>query len=185
MQIGSIEKMSKSKKNLVDPDDIISSYGADCARCSCCPTAPRARCDLDGSRRRRGQPLHAARLAAGRGSAAQGSAGRQPQAAEFGPEAVSLRRAAHKTLDKVGHNIEGLRSTGRRTDLRVRSRAAIGAWRPRPGMPWAIRKRGTPGPDSARYAALSKNAGSGLDTTPCLRISPGQRWKRPFSLTIR
>ena len=32
VQIGSIEKMSKSKKNLVDPDDIISAYGADCAR---------------------------------------------------------------------------------------------------------------------------------------------------------
>jgi leucyl-tRNA synthetase len=31
-RIGSIEKMSKSKKNVVDPDDIISSYGADTAR---------------------------------------------------------------------------------------------------------------------------------------------------------
>ncbi|MCF3639978.1 leucine--tRNA ligase [Rhizobium sp. TRM95111] len=30
--IGSIEKMSKSKKNVVDPDDIIASYGADTAR---------------------------------------------------------------------------------------------------------------------------------------------------------
>lgn len=30
--IGAIEKMSKSKKNVVDPDDIISSYGADTAR---------------------------------------------------------------------------------------------------------------------------------------------------------
>ena len=30
--IGAIEKMSKSKKNLVDPDDIITGYGADCAR---------------------------------------------------------------------------------------------------------------------------------------------------------
>ena len=30
--IGSIEKMSKSKKNLVDPDDIRHHYGADCAR---------------------------------------------------------------------------------------------------------------------------------------------------------
>jgi leucyl-tRNA synthetase len=30
--IGSIEKMSKSKRNTVDPDDIISSYGADTAR---------------------------------------------------------------------------------------------------------------------------------------------------------
>ena len=29
IEIGSIEKMSKSKKNVVDPDDIIASYGAD------------------------------------------------------------------------------------------------------------------------------------------------------------
>lgn len=32
ISIGSIEKMSKSKKNTVDPDDIISAYGADTAR---------------------------------------------------------------------------------------------------------------------------------------------------------
>ncbi len=30
--LGRIEKMSKSKKNVVDPDDIIASYGADAAR---------------------------------------------------------------------------------------------------------------------------------------------------------
>ncbi|MDB5537606.1 MAG: leucine--tRNA ligase, partial [Devosia sp.] len=30
--IGSIEKMSKSKKNVVDPDEIVGSYGADTAR---------------------------------------------------------------------------------------------------------------------------------------------------------
>jgi leucyl-tRNA synthetase len=30
--IGSIEKMSKSKKNVVDPDEIVSTYGADTAR---------------------------------------------------------------------------------------------------------------------------------------------------------
>ena len=32
IEIGSIEKMSKSKRNTVDPDDIIASYGADTAR---------------------------------------------------------------------------------------------------------------------------------------------------------
>ena len=32
IEIGSIEKMSKSKKNTVDPDDIIAAYGADTAR---------------------------------------------------------------------------------------------------------------------------------------------------------
>ena len=32
VKIGGIEKMSKSKKNVVDPDDIIAQYGADTAR---------------------------------------------------------------------------------------------------------------------------------------------------------
>ena len=32
VEIGPIEKMSKSKKNVIDPDDIMGSYGADVAR---------------------------------------------------------------------------------------------------------------------------------------------------------
>jgi leucyl-tRNA synthetase len=32
IEIGAVEKMSKSKKNIVDPDDIIARYGADTAR---------------------------------------------------------------------------------------------------------------------------------------------------------
>lgn len=32
VEIGTIEKMSKSRKNVVDPDDIIATYGADTAR---------------------------------------------------------------------------------------------------------------------------------------------------------
>jgi leucyl-tRNA synthetase len=32
VEIGSIEKMSKSRRNTVDPDDIIAAYGADTAR---------------------------------------------------------------------------------------------------------------------------------------------------------
>ena len=32
VEIGPIEKMSKSRKNVVDPDDIIAHYGADTAR---------------------------------------------------------------------------------------------------------------------------------------------------------
>jgi leucyl-tRNA synthetase len=32
VRIGSIEKMSKSKKNVVDPDEIVTTYGADTAR---------------------------------------------------------------------------------------------------------------------------------------------------------
>ncbi len=32
LEVGGVEKMSKSKKNVVDPDDIIAQYGADTAR---------------------------------------------------------------------------------------------------------------------------------------------------------
>ena len=32
IEIGAIEKMSKSKRNTVDPDDIMATYGADVAR---------------------------------------------------------------------------------------------------------------------------------------------------------
>ena len=32
VEVGAVEKMSKSKKNIVDPDDIIARYGADTAR---------------------------------------------------------------------------------------------------------------------------------------------------------
>ena len=32
VEIGRIEKMSKSKKNVIDPDDIVEHYGADTAR---------------------------------------------------------------------------------------------------------------------------------------------------------
>ena len=32
VEIGPVEKMSKSRKNVVDPDDIIPHYGADTAR---------------------------------------------------------------------------------------------------------------------------------------------------------
>ena len=32
IEIGPIEKMSKSKRNTVDPDEIIATYGADTAR---------------------------------------------------------------------------------------------------------------------------------------------------------
>src|SRR5262249_28080444 len=41
---------------------------------------------------------------------ADGSAPRgTPKPKQFGPDAIALRRAAHKTLDRVASNIEGLR----------------------------------------------------------------------------
>ncbi|PPD30661.1 MAG: leucine--tRNA ligase [Hyphomicrobium sp.] len=109
--IGSIEKMSKSKKNLVDPDDIIAHWGADCARWFMLSDSPPERdviwteAGVQGAGRFVQRvwrivdeladrlPLHHA----------------QTGPPVFGPEAMQLRRSAHKAVDAVGRNIEGLR----------------------------------------------------------------------------
>jgi leucyl-tRNA synthetase len=108
--IGSIEKMSKSKKNLVDPDEIIGHYGADCARWFMLSDSPPERDVIwtDEGISAAGRFVQriwrvvneAAEKAAPKGSS---------KPATFGPEGEALRRAAHKALDAVGRNIEGLR----------------------------------------------------------------------------
>ena len=108
--IGSIEKMSKSKKNLVDPDDIIAHHGADCARWFMLSDSPPERdviwteSGVAGAGRFIQRIWRLVEDVADR-AAAKGA--KQP--ATFGPAAQELRRAAHKALDKVGGNIEGLR----------------------------------------------------------------------------
>jgi leucyl-tRNA synthetase len=109
-EIGATEKMSKSKKNLVDPDDIIAHSGADCARWFMLSDSPPERdviwteAGVQGAVRfiQRAWRLidELAEKAAPKGTA-------MPEA--LGPEATELRRAAHKALHAVAQNIEGLR----------------------------------------------------------------------------
>ncbi len=110
VQIGSIEKMSKSKKNLVDPDDIISAYGADCARWFMLSDSPPERDVIWTEAGVAGASRYIQRVwrlidDAMAHMAPAGSA----EPASFGPDADALRRAAHKALAKVGQNVEGLR----------------------------------------------------------------------------
>ena len=110
IEIGAIEKMSKSKKNLVDPDDIIGAYGADCARWFVLSDSPPDR-DVIWT--------EAGVAGAGRfiqrvwrvvdDVAAKAAPKGAPMPGTLGPEAVALRRAAHKALDQVGRNVEALR----------------------------------------------------------------------------
>ncbi len=142
VQIGSIEKMSKSKKNLVDPDDIISSYGADCARWFMLSDSPPERdviwteAGVSGASRFIQRVWRLINDAIPK-MAPLGSA----KPTEFGPDAEALRRAAHKTVDRVAHNIEGLRFNVAVAQIyefaSVLHAALTGNG---PGMPWAIRE---------------------------------------------
>jgi leucyl-tRNA synthetase len=104
VEIGSIEKMSKSKKNVVDPDDIIASYGADTARWFMLSDSPPERDVIWTEEGVQGASRFVQRIwrivndAADLGDALHA----------YNPQAP-VRRAAHKALAAVQDDIEGLR----------------------------------------------------------------------------
>ena len=108
--IGSVEKMSKSRKNTVDLDDFVNRYGADVARWFVLSDSPPERdviytdVGVDGARRFLQRIWRL--IDQGVDTAA---AKDTPKPAAFGPEATALRRASHKALDQVARSIEGLR----------------------------------------------------------------------------
>jgi leucyl-tRNA synthetase len=107
LTIGSIEKMSKSKRNTVDPDDIIQSYGADVARWFMLSDSPPDRDVIWSDERVQGASRFVQRLWRVVGEAAEiAKAAPSARPAEFGPDALSLRKAAHGALDKVSTGIE-------------------------------------------------------------------------------
>ncbi len=108
--IGSIEKMSKSKKNLVDPDDIIAHYGADCARWFVLSDSPPERDVIWTEDGVKGASRFIQRVWRIVDEVAEKKSENSENTAPiYSPDALVLRRVAHKTLHQVGHNIEGLR----------------------------------------------------------------------------
>ncbi len=106
LEIGSIEKMSKSKKNTVDPDDIIGTFGADTARWFMLSDSPPERDVIWTEEGVQGAHRFVQRLwrlvqevarlePAGGGGASKAAPG--------------LRKAAHKALSGVEDDIERLR----------------------------------------------------------------------------
>jgi leucyl-tRNA synthetase len=140
--IGSIEKMSKSKKNLVDPDDIIVHWGADCARWFMLSDSPPERdviwteAGVQGAGRFIQRVWRLVDDIAEKG-AAKGAV----KPADFDPAADDLRRAAHKTLDAVGRNIEALRfnvAVAQIYELTNALSQALG--KQAKGLDWALRE---------------------------------------------
>ena len=101
--------MSKSKKNVIDPDDIMGSYGADVARWFMLSDSPPER-DVEWTERGvQGAWRFTQRLWRLVGEAVEiaeeAPAGRP---AQFGEAATALRKAAHGALAKVSDAIEKL-----------------------------------------------------------------------------
>ena len=106
--IGPVESMSKSKKNVVDPDDIIGAYGADTARWFMLSDTPPERDiewtagGVEGAYRFLQRVWRVVNEAA-----EKGGGGSAP--AEMGSEALELRRATHKSIAAVTAAIDRLR----------------------------------------------------------------------------
>lgn len=110
VSVGTVESMSKSKKNVVDPETIISAYGADTARWFMLSDTPPERdiewsaAGVEGAHRFLQRVWRLVREAAAKGAPLSAP---RPQA--FGPEAEALRRAAHRSVAAVTGAIEKLR----------------------------------------------------------------------------
>jgi len=107
LNIGSIEKMSKSKKNVIDPDEIVATYGADTARWFMLSDSPPERdvqwteAGIEGAGRfqQRVWKLVIDTVAL----LAKGEAGDNDEGVS------ALRKATHRATKEIGDAIEGLR----------------------------------------------------------------------------
>jgi leucyl-tRNA synthetase len=107
LTIGSIEKMSKSRKNVVDPDDIIASYGADTARWFMLSDSPPDRDVIWTAAGVEGAYRFVQRVWRLVSEAAPLLKDVPPASATEGA-AAAVSKAVHKTLKAVGEDIERL-----------------------------------------------------------------------------
>ncbi|WP_193337737.1 leucine--tRNA ligase [Devosia beringensis] len=110
ISIGSIEKMSKSKKNVIDPDEIVATYGADTARWFMLSDSPPERdvqwteAGVEGASRFQQRVW---RLVGETIDIVQQSSGTVRESDDS--EGLALRKIIHRAVHNVGNDIEGLR----------------------------------------------------------------------------
>ena len=146
IEIGSVEKMSKSKKNTVDPEDIIAAYGADTARWFMLSDSPPERDVIWTEEGVQGAWRFVQRLWRLVGEIAEVNApAAHPDA--FAERALVVRKAAHRALANVSDDIAKLRFN--RCVAHIYEFAntlsdAIGSAEtaPSPDFAWALREAG-------------------------------------------
>jgi leucyl-tRNA synthetase len=156
VEIGPIEKMSKSKRNTVDPDDIIETYGADVARWFMLSDSPPER-DVNWTEKgvqgawRFAQRLW--RLIGEAAELAQTAPAERP--AHFSDQALTLRKAAHRALSRVTDDIEKLHfnvCVAHIYEFANALNAIIGDIGAQSGAPNGGQTAGKPGPEAAGVA---------------------------------
>ena len=138
--VGRVEKMSKSKRNTVDPANIIGSYGADTARLFMLSDSPPERdlewteAGVDGAWRyinrvwREITECPTALPAAG-----------TPKPAELSAEAETVYRACHKTILAVADSIERFRFNSAVAQVRELSNQIFSLSGTGAGEAWVLR----------------------------------------------
>jgi leucyl-tRNA synthetase len=146
IEIGSIEKMSKSKKNTIDPDDIIAAYGADTARWFMLSDSPPERDVIWTEEGVQGAWRFVQRLWRMVGEIGN-VIGPQSRPDTFGADALAVRKAAHRALAAVSDDIAKLRFNRCVAHIYEFANAlsdAIGHVEtvPAPDLAWALREAG-------------------------------------------
>jgi len=105
VEVGGVEKMSKSKKNVVAPEDIFDAYGVDAARLFVMSDSPPERDVQWSTGGVEGAWRFIHRVWNEFDSQPNGSVGEHGDE----PAAVELRRATHRLIKALGDSIEGFR----------------------------------------------------------------------------
>ncbi|WP_342640372.1 leucine--tRNA ligase [Rhodoligotrophos ferricapiens] len=142
--VGPVESMSKSKRNVVDPEAIIEQFGADTARWFMLSDTPPER-DMEWTEAGAESAYRfIQRLWRMVNEIAETTPARGEMPKAFGQEALGIRKAAHRALHAVCQDIEGLRFNRAIARIYELANTMQGAIRtdvkPEPDLAWALRE---------------------------------------------
>ena len=172
--VGRSEKMSKSKRNTVDPSATIEAYGADTARLFMLSDSPPERdlewteAGIDGAWRYLNRLWRLFEAYGGR-LAADGAA--YPN--QLSPQAIEVRRAIHRTIAEVGEELERFHFNKAVALIRELSNRLEALDPEDPAAPWLLREGAADPGAAARADGAASGRGAVAAAGP--RRSAGRR----------